>query len=89
LAALNLSIHVQGGARFGHRRPRGRLLVANFLPGVFDLGYMESYMAWPLIYRDRQEMLQLSLEIPQAEIRDIRLFAEDNQNIIFLEVTRR
>ncbi len=70
-------------------RPRGRLLVANFLPGILDLGYMESYMDWKLIYRTRQEILELSLEIPQPEIRDIRIFAEENQNIIFLEITRK
>ncbi len=70
-------------------RPRGRVLVANFLPGILDVGYMESYMGWKLIYRTRQEMLQLSLDIPQAEIRNIKIFAEENQNIIFLEITKR
>ena len=70
-------------------RPRGRVLVANFLPGILDVGYMESYMGWKLIYRTRQEMLKLSLDIPQAEIRNIKIFAEENQNIIFLEITKR
>jgi extracellular factor (EF) 3-hydroxypalmitic acid methyl ester biosynthesis protein len=69
-------------------RPGGRLLVANFLPGIADLGYMESYMNWPLIYRTRLEMMGISAEIPQAQIRDIRVFAEENQNIIFLQVAR-
>lgn len=76
-------------AMFQTLRPRGRLLVANFLPGIRDVGYMESYMGWKLIFRTRQEMLELSQEIPQAEIRDIRIFAEENQNIIFLQVTKR
>ncbi|MCI0684275.1 MAG: class I SAM-dependent methyltransferase [Gemmataceae bacterium] len=70
-------------------RPRGRLLIANFLPGVPDVGYMESYMAWKLIFRTRQEMLAISEEVPLADIRDIRLFAEDNQNIIFLQMMKR
>jgi hypothetical protein len=70
-------------------RPRGRLLLANFLPGILDVGYMECYMGWKLIYRRREQMLELSQKIPQADIRDIRIFAEENQNIIFLEVTRR
>jgi hypothetical protein len=70
-------------------RPHGRLLVANFLPGILDVGYMESYMAWKLIFRTRHEMVQLADEIQQAQIRDIRIFAEDNQNIIFLQVTKR
>jgi extracellular factor (EF) 3-hydroxypalmitic acid methyl ester biosynthesis protein len=70
-------------------RPRGRLCVANFLPGISDQGYMETYMDWKLIYRTRQEMVALADEIPQAAIRDLRIFAEENQNIIFLEITRR
>ncbi len=70
-------------------RPGGRLLVANFLPGISDLGYMESYMDWNLIYRTRQEMVDVAAEIPQSAIRDLRIFAEENQNIIFLEVTRQ
>jgi extracellular factor (EF) 3-hydroxypalmitic acid methyl ester biosynthesis protein len=70
-------------------RPGGRLVVANFLPGIPDLGYMESYMAWMLIYRTRLEMMSISAEIPQELIRDIRIFAEENQNIIFLQITKQ
>jgi len=69
-------------------RPGGRLVVANFLPGVRDVGYMEVFMDWQLIYRTRQEMTDMTMEIPQEEIRDISLFAEENQNIIFLQVTK-
>ena len=67
----------------------GRLLIANFLPGIRDAGYMEAFMDWQLVYRTRQEMIDLTMEIPQSEIRDIRLMAEENQNIIFIEVRRR
>jgi hypothetical protein len=70
-------------------RPRGRLLVANFLPGIRDIGYMETYMDWKLIYRTRVEMLEVAARIPEDEIRDVRLFSEDNRNIIFLQITRR
>jgi extracellular factor (EF) 3-hydroxypalmitic acid methyl ester biosynthesis protein len=70
-------------------RPKGRLLVANFLPGIRDIGYMESFMDWKLIYRTRHEMLEVSANIPQAEIRDIRIFTEENQNIIFLQIAKR
>jgi hypothetical protein len=50
---------------------------------------MESYMDWKLIYRTRLEMMEISACIPQADIRDIRVFAEENQNIIFLQVTKQ
>ena len=74
---------------FGLLKPGGRLVVANFLPGIPDVGYMESYMAWELIYRNRHEMLEMSMKIPEADIRDVRIFSDDNQHIIFLQITRR
>jgi hypothetical protein len=76
------------GVMFQMLRPRGRLLIANFLPGILDVGYMESFMSWKLIYRDRGAMLQLAADIPQEQIREIRIVAEENQNIIFLQVTK-
>jgi SAM-dependent methyltransferase len=76
------------GNLFRMLRPGGRLLVANFLPGIRDIGYMEVYMDWQLIYRTRQEMVDLTAEIAEADIHDIRLYTEENQNIIFLEITR-
>lgn len=68
--------------------PGGRLVVANFLPEIRDVGYMEAYMDWKLIYRTRQGMIDLTMEIRQAEIRNIEIRAEENQNIILLQVTR-
>jgi hypothetical protein len=73
---------------FGMLRPRGQLLIANFLPGIPDVGYMESFMDWKLIYRNRHQMIQLADHIPQAQIRDIHIVAEENQNVIFLLVTK-
>jgi len=69
-------------------RPGGRLLVANFMPDVRDVGYMETFMDWHLVYRTRQEMIGMTMEIPQPDIRGITIFAEENQNIIFLKVIR-
>jgi extracellular factor (EF) 3-hydroxypalmitic acid methyl ester biosynthesis protein len=68
--------------------PGGRLLVANFLPGIRDVGYMEAFMDWKLIYRTRMEMIDLTTEIPESDIRHIRLSAEENRNIVFLEIRR-
>jgi hypothetical protein len=46
-------------------------------------------MAWKLIFRTRQEMLAISEDVPLPDIRDIRLFVEENQNIMFLQMTKR
>lgn len=73
---------------FSMLKPGGRVLIANFLPEVRDVGYMETFMDWQLIYRSRQEMTDITMEIPLSEIAEIRLFSEDNQNIIFVQVTK-
>lgn len=70
-------------------RPQGRLLIANFLPGILDVGYMESYMGWKLTFRTRQEMMALAEEIQSPDLRDIRIFVEENQNIIFMQISKR
>ena len=46
-------------------------------------------MDWNLIYRSRHDMIDLTAEIPEAEIHDIRVWSEEAQNIIFLRVTRK
>lgn len=70
-------------------RPGGRLVVANFLPGVRDVGYMEMYMGWHLIYRDRTEMMALADRITAAQVEEIRIVAERNENVVIMEMTKR
>ena len=67
----------------------GRLLLANFVPGIRDDGYMEAYMDWRLIYRDRQDMLRLTQRIEESDLQQVRLFTEDDLNIVFLQLDRR
>jgi hypothetical protein len=73
---------------FDMLRPGGRLLVANFAPSLRDVGYMEAYMAWELIYRDEAAMRALAQEIPPEAIGGIHLFRDPHENIVFLEVVR-
>lgn len=69
-------------------RPGGRLLAANFLPNIFDLGYMEGVMDWQLIYRDDAEMRSLLGEIDTREIAAVNQFHDPLGNITFLTVTK-
>lgn len=69
--------------------PGGRLIVANFLPGIRDVGYMETYMDWSLIYRDEADMRELTTRIPPDDLAHAKLSTEENRNIIFVEATRR
>jgi extracellular factor (EF) 3-hydroxypalmitic acid methyl ester biosynthesis protein len=69
--------------------PGGRLLVANFAPVLPEVGYMETFMDWKLIYRTAEEMALLSGEIPGEEWKSNQLFWDEPENIIFLELVKR
>lgn len=69
-------------------RPSGTLIVANFLPGIRDVGYMETFMDWNLVYRSRSDMVDLTMDIPESEVQQVRLFSEEFKNIVFLLLTR-
>lgn len=74
---------------FDMLRPGGRLVVANFLPEIRDVGYMEAFMDWDLLYRTRAEMMELTMKIPQTELGDLRVFSDDETtNILFLEISK-
>lgn len=77
------------GRMFEMLRPGGKLLIANFRPGVEDVGYMEAYMNWKLIYRDNPAMERIAHAVPEAEIASQRLFDDPTQTIVFLELVRR
>jgi extracellular factor (EF) 3-hydroxypalmitic acid methyl ester biosynthesis protein len=76
------------GHLFSMLKSGGKLVVANFLPTIEDIGYMEACMDWFLIYRDRFEMMGLTESIVQSAIQEIRVSVEENQSIVFLEVVR-
>ncbi len=64
------------------------MIVANFLPGVRDIGYMETFMDWQLIYRSRRDMVDLTMDIPEEEVEEVRIVSEDCRNIVFLELRK-
>jgi len=69
--------------------PGGRLLVANFAPCLADIGYIETYMAWRLLYREPEQMTALGHDIASAKWQSHRLFWDEHESIIFLEITKR
>jgi len=86
-------LNVNSGRRlvttlFEMLNPGGQLVVANFMPEIRDIGFMEAYMDWNLIYRTRQDMVDLTMEIEESQIRDLTLVTEENRNIIFLRLTK-
>jgi SAM-dependent methyltransferase len=69
-------------------RPGGRLLVANFRLGVEDVGYMEAFMNWKLIYRDTAAMERLAEGVPAKDLAAQRIFDDPTRTLAFLELDR-
>lgn len=64
----------------------GKLLIGNFLPNIIDVGYMETFMDWKLIYRDPYDMEDMAEDIESSQIKYKHTFIEENKNVIFLEI---
>lgn len=69
--------------------PGGLMLIPNFLPGVRDRGYMESFMDWHLIYRDHADMHDLVAALPQESVEGYQIFDDDDDAITFLLVSKK
>lgn len=67
-------------------RKDGVLLVTNFKPNIPDIGYMESYMDWYLIFRTCEELLRL-VEPLKANVT-VRAFNDPYSNIAYLEIIK-
>jgi hypothetical protein len=68
--------------------PGGTVLIPNFVTGVEDRGYMESFMDWQLIYRDHGEMRALIANLPEEEVAEVKVFDDPDSAIVFLQVTK-
>lgn len=67
----------------------GRLVIANFAPSLDDIGFMETFMDWTLIYRDADDMARLAGEIAAHEIAARTQFLDGPGNVHYLELVRR
>lgn len=76
-------------ALFSLLRPGGRLVIGNFVPWIHDVGYMECYMDWRLIFRDGGTMQGLAASLPPSEVSTVRSYTLSNTDVMYLEVRRR
>jgi hypothetical protein len=69
-------------------RPGGQLLLGNVVANMPGAAYIEAYMDWWLIYRDRAAMSDLMAALPANVVSSQRIFDEEQRQIIFLELTK-
>ena len=70
-------------------RTTGRLLIGNFTPSAKDVGYMEVYMGWYLLYRDDRDIRHLARPIPISEMADIEIVRDSTGAVIYLDLRRK
>lgn len=73
---------------FGMLRPGGQLLVANFVPGIRDRGFMEAYLRWDLIYRSPAKVREVAALVSN-ETCAIDVSLDNHGNIARLLLTKR
>lgn len=73
---------------FDFLRPGGRLLIANFTPSGPDVGYMETFMDWWLLFRTPDEMRRLFATLP-AGAGEVEIFTDKEGVIVYAIVTRK
>ncbi len=61
----------------------GTVMIANFAQEIPDVGYMESYMAWDLIYRSEDEMTAMVNAADKGRIESLDISRDPDRNIIF------
>jgi hypothetical protein len=73
---------------FEMTRPGGLMLIPNFLTGVLDTGYMETFMDWRLIYRNHGDMQALAAALPRSAVADCQVFDDNDDAITCLLVSK-
>ncbi|MCX6608929.1 MAG: hypothetical protein NTV52_35790 [Acidobacteria bacterium] len=71
-------------------KPGGKVWVANFVPDISDVGFMEAIMDWWLIYRDAAAMSGLAATglAGCTDVASTRTFHETEHNVVFLEAVK-
>lgn len=73
---------------FEMTRPGGLMLIPNFLNRVRDVGYMEAFTDWHLIYRNHADMQALAAALPPSAVADCQIFDDSEDAITFLLVSK-
>lgn len=73
---------------FGLLHPGGRLLIGNFGTGIPEAAFMESVMAWPLIWRSAQELAALAAGIAPAAIASQQVWPDITGTCLYLDLRR-
>ena len=68
-------------------RPGGTMIIPNYLKGITEKAYMDTFMKWNLIYRDEADMQRLcsGLNLPATQKE---LYYDDVKRVVYLKITK-
>jgi hypothetical protein len=61
----------------------GRTVIGNYTWDTEDVGYMEAFMGWRLLYRDAKTMMQL---VSDRRLADASIVPDTTGAVIYLDV---
>ncbi len=64
----------------------GRLLIANFLTGIKECGYMEAFMDWELLYRTKEDFEKIASPLSNYVTK---IYPDDIGYVIYLELKKQ
>ena len=72
---------------YSNLRPGGTMIIPNFLKGITEKAYMETFMKWNLIYRDENDMNLLceNAGIPKSKLQ---LYKDDMEKVIYVRISK-
>jgi extracellular factor (EF) 3-hydroxypalmitic acid methyl ester biosynthesis protein len=70
-------------------KPGGKFLVANFANTCTEIGYMEAFMDWWLIYRDEAQMKTLVEVLDDSVTNNVQIFTDPWKTIVYAVGERR
>jgi hypothetical protein len=73
---------------FEMTKPGGQVLVPNFAPSVKDRAYMETFMDWDLIYRDRRDMTRLLAGIDATQVESTSVYMDPHNSVVYLLIKK-
>jgi hypothetical protein len=74
---------------FAMVKPGGTLVLTQFLSGLQEAAFLETYMDWPMVYRTRADMVALVQELLPDATRDWHYSESPESTLGVISLTRR
>ena len=75
-------------ALFNKLKPGGKILLSSLPHPNPWSGFMEAFMNWQVVYRERVQIMAITAGIPDCELGTITCFPSADQSVLFVSIER-